>query len=92
MSNVGKKLIRGAKEAGAIARRKTLRQRLKLSRFLKKEPPLTEYDWGCDYPLMVRPDHNDTLYITFAERAQRTAHTSGKRQGQKLSHPSTSTT
>ena len=71
MSNVGKKLIGAAKEAGAIARRKTLHQRVKFSRFLKGETPSTEYDWGCDYPLMVRPDHNDTLFITFPESTQR---------------------
>ena len=64
MSNVGKRLIGAAKQAGANARRKTLRQRLKVSRLLKGQAPSTEYDWGCDYPLMVRPDHNDTLFIT----------------------------
>ena len=64
MSIVGMKLTGAAKDARAIARRKTLRQRLKLSRFLKGERPSTEYDWGCDDPLMVRPDHNDTLFIT----------------------------
>ena len=64
MSNVAKNLIGTAKEAGVIARRKTLRQRLKLSRFLKGQTPSTEYDWGCDCPLMVRPDHNDILFIT----------------------------
>jgi hypothetical protein len=73
MSNVGRKLIGNAEDLRAIARRKILRQRLKLSRFLKGEAPSTEYDWGCDYPPMVRPDHNDTLFITFAERAQRKA-------------------
>ena len=66
-----KKLIGAAKEAGAIAWRKTLHQRLKFSRLLKGETPSTEYDWGCDYPLMVRPDHNDTLFITFPESTQR---------------------
>jgi len=64
MNNVGKRLIGAAKEAGAIARRKTLRQRLKVSRLLKGQTPSTEYDWDCDYLLMVRPDHNDTLFIT----------------------------
>jgi len=64
MNNVGKRLIAAAKEAGAIARRKTWRQRLKVSRLLKGQAPSTEYDWGCDYPLMVRPDHNDILFIT----------------------------
>ena len=73
MSNVGRKLTWAAKDVRAVARRKILRQRLKLSRFLKGEAPSTEYDWGCDYPPMVRPDHNDTLFITFAERAQRKA-------------------
>lgn len=74
MSNVGKKLIGTAEDVRAIARRKTLRQRLKLSRFLKGEAPSAEYDWGCDDPPMVRPDHNDTLFITVAGRAQRKAH------------------
>ena len=60
MSNVGKKLMGAAKEA----RRKTLRQRLKLFRFLKGQTRSTEYDWGCDYPRVVRPDHNDILFIT----------------------------
>ena len=64
MSTVGKKLIWAAKEAGAVARRKTLRQRLKLRRFLKGQTRPTEYDWGCDYFRMVRPDHSDTLFIT----------------------------
>ena len=73
MNNVGRKLTGAAEDVRAIARRKILRQRLKLSRFLKGEAPSTEYDWGCDYPPMVRPDHNDTLFITFAERAQRKA-------------------
>ena len=73
MSNVGRKLTWAAEDVRAIARRKILRQRLKLSRFLKGEAPSTEYDWGCDYPPMVRPDHNDTLFITFAEREQRKA-------------------
>jgi hypothetical protein len=67
MSNIGKKLIGAAREARAIARRKTLRQRLKLTRFLKGKTPSAEYDWGCDYPRVVRPDHNDTLFITSAE-------------------------
>ena len=71
MSNVGRKLIGAAEEVGAIARRKIFRQRLKLSRFLKGEAPSTKYDWGCDYPPMVRPDHNDTLFITFTGHAQR---------------------
>jgi hypothetical protein len=73
MSNVGRKLIGNAEDLRAIARRKILRQRLKLSRFLKGEAPSTEYDWGCDYPPMVRPDHNDTLFITFAGHARRKA-------------------
>ena len=64
MSNVGKKLIGAARKARTITRRKTLRQRLKLSRLLKGQKPSTEYDWGCDYPRVVRPDHNDILYIT----------------------------
>ena len=50
MSNVGRKLTWAAEDVRAIARRKILRQRLKLSRFLKGEAPSTEYDWGCDYP------------------------------------------
>ena len=67
MSNIGKKLIGAAKDASALARRKTLRQRLKLSKFLKREAPSAEYDWGCDYPRVLRPDHNDTLFITSAK-------------------------
>jgi hypothetical protein len=73
MINVGRKLTGAAGDVRAIARRKILRQRLKLSRLLKGEAPSTEYDWGCDYPPMVRPDHTVTLFITFAERAQRQA-------------------
>ena len=67
MSNAGKKLIRTAREAAGIARRKLLRRRIKLYRLLKGEKPSTEYDWGCDYQVEVRPDHNDTTFITFAE-------------------------
>jgi hypothetical protein len=63
MNTIGKKLLESAWEA-----RRKLRQRLKLFGFLKGRKPSTEYDWGCDYPRMVRPDHNDTLYITFAQR------------------------
>jgi hypothetical protein len=69
MSTIGKKLFGAAWEA----RRKTLRQRLKVFRVLKRQKPSTESDWGCDYPRMVRPDHNDTLYITFADRRSQTS-------------------
>jgi hypothetical protein len=70
MSNIGKKLFGAAREA----RRKTVRQRLKLVRVLKGKAPSTEYNWGCDYPPVVRRDHNDTLFITFADN--RPDHTS----------------
>ena len=69
MSNIGKKLFGAAREA----RRKTVRQRLRLVRVLKGKTPSTEYDWGCDDPLRVRPDHNDTLFITFADRRNQTS-------------------
>ena len=68
MSNIGKTLFGAARKA----RRKTLRQRLQLVRVLKGKAPSTEYDWGCDFPPMVRPDHNDTLFITFADRRNQT--------------------
>jgi hypothetical protein len=68
MSNIGKTLFVTARDA----RRKTLRQRLKLVRVLKGKAPSNEYDWGCDNPRMRRPDHNDTLLITFADRPNRT--------------------
>lgn len=63
MSTIGNKLLETAWEA----RRKTLRRSLELYRFFKGRRPSTEYDWGCDYPRMVRPDHRNTLYVTFAE-------------------------
>ena len=69
MSNIGRTLFVAAREA----RRKTLRQRLKLVRVLKGKAPSNEYDWGCDDPRMLRPDHNDTLFITFADRRNQTS-------------------
>ena len=69
MSNVGKKLFVAHREA----RRKTLRQRLKLVRALKGKAPSDEHDWGCDDTRMLRPDHNDTLFITFADRRNQTS-------------------
>jgi hypothetical protein len=63
MSTISKKLLESASEA----RRKTLRRSLDLYRVLKGHKRSTEYDWGCDYPRMVRPDHKNTLYVTFTE-------------------------
>jgi hypothetical protein len=48
------------------ARRETIRHHLKLVRFLRGKSPSTEYDWGCDVPAAVRPDHRGTVFVTFA--------------------------
>jgi len=63
MSTIGSRLFETTREA----RRKTLRRSLELYRFLKGRRPSTEYDWGCDYPRVVRPDHRNTFYVTFAD-------------------------
>ena len=64
MRNIDRLSLRSLRQT----RRETIRQCLKLVRLLKGKSPSTEYDWGCDVPAAMRPDHRGTVFITFARR------------------------